>query len=34
MDYPNNITTLRKQKHLNFEERMTLQIRLKDEWST
>ncbi|WP_206458279.1 IS30 family transposase [Anaerovorax sp. IOR16] len=30
MDYPNDNTKLRKNKHLNFEERMTIQIRLKD----
>jgi len=30
MDYPNNNTESRKNKHLNFEERMTIQIRLKD----
>lgn len=30
MDYPNNITEPRKNKHLNFEERMTIQLRLKD----
>lgn len=30
MDYPNNITESRKNKHLNFEERMTIQIRIKD----
>lgn len=30
MDYPNNNTEVRKNKHLNFEERMTIQIRLKD----
>ncbi|MEG2354262.1 MAG: IS30 family transposase, partial [Clostridium sp.] len=30
MDYPNNITESRKNKHLNFEERMTIQLRLKD----
>lgn len=25
MDYPNNNTEVRKNKHLNFEERMTIQ---------
>ena len=30
MDYTNNITESRKNKHLNFEERMVIQIRLKD----
>lgn len=30
MDHPNNTTDLRKNKHLNFEERMLIQIRLKD----
>jgi hypothetical protein len=30
MDYPNNTTNSRKQKHLNFEERVTVQLRLKD----
>lgn len=30
MDYPNYNTALRKNKHLNFEERMTIQIRLID----
>ena len=30
MDYPNNNTDSRKNKHLNFEERMTIQLRLKD----
>lgn len=30
MDYPNNNTESRKNKHLNYEERMTIQIRLKD----
>lgn len=30
MDYQNNNTESRKNKHLNFEERMTIQIRLKD----
>lgn len=33
MDYPNNTTNLRKYKHLTFEERMTIQIRLKDGYS-
>lgn len=30
MDYPNNTMESRKQKHLNFEERMLIQLRLKD----
>jgi IS30 family transposase len=30
MDHQNNTTNLRKNKHLNFEERMTIQLRLKD----
>lgn len=30
MDYPNNNTESRKNKHLNFEERMIIQLRLKD----
>ena len=30
MDYSNNSTNLRKNKHLNYEERMVIQIRLKD----
>lgn len=30
MEYPNDNTESRKNKHLNFEERMTIQIRLKD----
>jgi IS30 family transposase len=30
MDYPNGNTESRKNKHLNFEERMTIQIRLND----
>ena len=30
MDTPNNNTESRKHKHLSFEERMTIQIRLKD----
>lgn len=33
MDYPNNTINSRKQKHLNFEERITIQIRLNDGWS-
>lgn len=33
MDYPNHTTNQRKQKHLNFEERMTIQLRLKDGYS-
>lgn len=30
MDYPNNNTESHKNKHLNFQERMTIQLRLKD----
>ena len=30
MDYSNNNTESRKNKHLNFQERMTIQLRLKD----
>jgi IS30 family transposase len=30
MDYQKDTTNLRKNKHLNFEERMTIQLRLKD----
>lgn len=33
MDYPNNTTNTRKQKHLNLEERITIQLRLKDGYS-
>lgn len=33
MDYPNNTINPRKHKHLNLEERMTIQIRLKDGYS-
>jgi len=33
MDYQNNNTESRKNKHLNFEERMIIQIRLKDGFS-
>ena len=33
MDYPINTTNPRRHKHLNFEERMTIQIRLKDNFS-
>jgi len=33
MDYPNNNTEPRKNKHLNFEERMLIQLRLKDGFS-
>lgn len=33
MDYPNNTTNSRKHKHLNFEERMLIQVRLKDGFS-
>lgn len=33
MDYPNNNIESRKNKHLNFEERLTIQIRLKDGFS-
>jgi len=34
MDYPNNNTESRKNKHLNFKERMTIEIRSKDGLST
>lgn len=30
MDYPNHNTDSRKNKHLNFEERMLIQIRIRD----
>lgn len=30
MDYPNNNTESRKNKHLNFKERMIIELRLKD----
>lgn len=33
MDYPNNNTGAHKNKHLNFEERMLIQLRLKDGFS-
>jgi len=33
MDYPDNNTESRKNKHLNFQERLTIQIRLKDGFS-
>jgi len=33
MDYQNNNTELRENKHLNFEERMTIRLRLKDGFS-
>ena len=33
MDYPNHTIKPRKHKHLNFEERMTIQIPLKDGYS-
>ena len=33
MDYSNYTINSRKQKHLNFEERMTIQLRLKDGYS-
>lgn len=33
MDYPNNSTESRKNKHLNFEERMLIQLRLKNGFS-
>lgn len=33
MDYPNVNIKPRKNKHLNFEERMTIQLRLKDGFS-
>lgn len=32
-DYPNNTTNTRKQKYLNFEQRITIQHRLKDGYS-
>lgn len=33
MDYPNNNTEPRKNKHLNFEERMLIQLSIKDGFS-
>lgn len=33
MDYQNNNTESRKNEHLNFKERMTIEIRLKDGFS-
>ena len=33
MDYPDNNTESRENKHLNFQERLTIQIRLKDGFS-
>ncbi len=30
MDYPNNTTESRKNKHLSLEERIIIQVRLKD----
>lgn len=33
MDYPNHTTNPRKHKHLNFEERLTIQLLLKDGYS-
>ena len=33
MDYKNNNTESRKNKHLNFKERMTIELRLKDGFS-
>lgn len=33
MDYPNNTINNRKHKHINFEEPMILQLRLKDSYS-
>lgn len=33
MDYPNHTTNPRKHKHLNFEEHMTIHLRLKDGYS-
>ncbi|MDY0257501.1 helix-turn-helix domain-containing protein, partial [Gudongella oleilytica] len=30
MGYPNNTTDSRKNKHLNYEERMFIQLRLQD----
>ena len=33
MDYPNNNTETRKNKHLNYAERVKIEIRLQDRWS-
>lgn len=33
MEYPNNNTESHKNKHLNFNERMIIEIRLKDGFS-
>ncbi len=33
MDYPNHTTNSRKHKHLTFEERVIIRIRLKDGYS-
>ena len=33
MDYPNYSTEHQKSKHLTYENRMTIQIRLKDGWT-
>lgn len=33
MDHQNHNIESRKNKHLNFKERMTIEIRLKDEFS-
>ena len=33
MDHQNSNIESRKNKHLNFKERMTIEIRLKDEFS-
>lgn len=33
MDHPNSNTKSRKNKHLNFEKYMTIQLRLKDGFS-
>lgn len=33
MDYPNDTINSRKQKHLNYKERVKIQIRLTDGWS-
>lgn len=33
MDYPNDNTDLRKNKHLNYKERIKIELRLKDGFS-
>jgi IS30 family transposase len=33
MDYPNYTTEHQKGKHLTYDNRMTIQIRLKDGWT-